>query len=765
MNKCYYRIVWENYPSENTPINEQNLNKIDVATDEMDNRIITLDTEKATKIEVSELFKGVEYDDQTGIITFTRKNGATVTIDTPMEKIATGIYYNPETEKLVLPLIDGTSMEVDLSRLMKFDEFIDSDTIAFSIKANGTVTAIVKEGSIEEKHLRPDYLADIKVEAAKAQISSSNAANSETNAKNSEEEAKKSENNAANSETMAAKSAQSASTSAMMAENSATIATQKATDAENSAQSASKFAANASKDASDAEDARILAQESEILASDFARQSQSYAMGTGNVRPNESTDNAKYYYEQTKSISESFSGALRPMGTVTFANLPSLSAATEGDMYNISDQFTTNANFKEGAGNIVPAGANVYRTTDGYWDVLAGTPVTGIKGNAEQSYRKGNVNLTPGNIGALSTAGGTVIGKVNFKNEINLTSKNDENEGGIISFGDSDSNGKPYAYIAEINDDELTYRAASGHVFDGDARIDGELNVVSIFNAEDELRYKNEDIDNRYLSGHHLKADYISIGRCLDDISWAEIKADINAGNVNKYHVGDWKQFTIPDVGTFTARIAGINTYSGKRQQSGYLGCHIDWITDEVAFNHVMNTTSTNNGDGRSGGYVAPYLGTEIHSYLGEIFETLPSDLQTVISIKQIYMEKRYSASGILTSSNGITDQPYQLGNLWLPTEYEVFGAEICGTKSASSAQGYQEQYPLFRYWPRFKQKRDILANPATHNMMPWWLWTTADGSSTSWLGIGWQGNIFVGDATNLNRIPICFRIKTDNYN
>lgn len=177
MNKTYNRINWENYPSDKTPINEQNLNKIDYATDEMDNRIITLDTEKATKVEVSELFKEVALDEQTGIITFTRKNGATVTIDTPMEKIALNIYYDPVTEMLTLPLIDGTQMEVDLSRLITEYEFTDSDTIAFSVSADGKVSAIVKEGSIGEKHLRPDYLADIKVESAKAQLSAENAEN------------------------------------------------------------------------------------------------------------------------------------------------------------------------------------------------------------------------------------------------------------------------------------------------------------------------------------------------------------------------------------------------------------------------------------------------------------------------------------------------------------------------------------------------------------------------------------------------------------
>ena len=44
----------------------------------------------------------------------------------------------------------------------------------------GKVKAIVKEGSILEKHLQPNYLADVKTEVAKAEASKTAAALSET---------------------------------------------------------------------------------------------------------------------------------------------------------------------------------------------------------------------------------------------------------------------------------------------------------------------------------------------------------------------------------------------------------------------------------------------------------------------------------------------------------------------------------------------------------------------------------------------------------
>lgn len=427
MQKSYNRINWENYPSDKTPLNEVNLNRIDVATDEIDNRVITLDTTKFDKTEAQGLFKDVSFDRATGIITFTLVSGATKTIDTLLEKIAVNFDYDVETQQLIITLDDGTIKYIDLSALITQYEFLDSDTIAFSVDTTGKVAAIVKEGSIEEKHLQPNYLADIKVEVAKAQASQTAAATSEANALASENAAKKSETNAKTSETNAKASETSAASSASTATAQATAATNSATAAATSASTASakateavNSATSAASSASTATSKASAASTSAANAENSATEAESYAHGRTGTRENEDIDNAQYYYQQSKSISESFSGALRPMGTVTFANLPSLSAATEGDMYNVSDQFTTNANFKEGSGLTIPAGANVYKTADGYWDVLAGSPVTGVKGNAESSYRKGNVNITPEDIGAVNKAGDTMNGNLHLNYDLTV---------------------------------------------------------------------------------------------------------------------------------------------------------------------------------------------------------------------------------------------------------------------------------------------------------------------------------------------------------
>lgn len=311
MNKCYYRIIWENYPSDKTPLNEQNLNKIDVASDEMDNRIISLDATKLDKADAQMLVKYIEYDENTGIFKITHYNGASYTIDTLLEKLAINFDYDYQTQRLIIELSDGTVKYVDLSALLTQYEFLNSDTVAFTVDNSGKVTASVKEGSIEEKHLRPNYLADIKVEAAKAEASKNAAATSEANAKKSENAAdasktaaKESEDTAAASAQAAAGSATTATQKATEASNSASTASQKATDAANSADSASTSAATATSKATTATSKATAASKSATAAATSATAAESYARGGTGTRTGEDTDNSKYYAEKAKESAD-----------------------------------------------------------------------------------------------------------------------------------------------------------------------------------------------------------------------------------------------------------------------------------------------------------------------------------------------------------------------------------------------------------------------------------------------------------------------------
>lgn len=70
------------------------------------------------------------------------------------------------------------------------------------------------------------------------------------------------------------------------------------------------------------------------------------------------------------------SSTYKPAGSSTFANLPTPSASVLGNVYNVTDAFTTTDKFVEGAGNKYSAGTNVVvvNTTGSTYkfDVLAG---------------------------------------------------------------------------------------------------------------------------------------------------------------------------------------------------------------------------------------------------------------------------------------------------------------------------------------------------------------------------------------------------------
>lgn len=171
MQKIYSRIKWENLPSEKTAVNESNLNKMDLAVDNLDDRVVAMDASKVDLTKANELVKEILWDESNGTLTVVKMNGSRAIIDTKLEKLAVNFKYDPQKQQLIITLDDGTTQNVDLSALITQYEFLDSDTIAFEI-TDGKVKTIVKNGSITEDKLQPNFLADIKVEVAKAQAAS-----------------------------------------------------------------------------------------------------------------------------------------------------------------------------------------------------------------------------------------------------------------------------------------------------------------------------------------------------------------------------------------------------------------------------------------------------------------------------------------------------------------------------------------------------------------------------------------------------------------
>lgn len=348
--------------------------------------------------------------------------------------------------------------------------------------------------------------------------STTNRANENTdNAKYYSEQSSKSATNAKTSETNAKKSETNASTSATNAKTSET---------------------NAKKSETNAKTSETNAKASET-------KSQSYAVGGTNSRTGEDTDNAKYYCEKAKQSLSRLANALVPMGTITFSELSGkLATANIGDYYNISDAFTSNSTFKDGADVKYPAGTGVYKTADGYWDCMPGiyTPeaigawrsgtaleTTGItlKGNvavnADASYNIGSsdkrLNYIYGNYvygevvrgGSIELNGGIYISESKPREEITIGFEevgNDEYRSYIHLGSKSNIIHNDIGYPAQI-------RMHSGAITDGTIIIqpkrDSKSSTITLPNHTGTL-VTNEDLgksiipsaDNSYSLGSDI---------------------------------------------------------------------------------------------------------------------------------------------------------------------------------------------------------------------------------------------------------------------
>lgn len=101
-------------------------------------------------------------------------------------------------------------------------------------------------------------------------------------------------------------------------------------------------------------------------------------------------------------------GALKPSGSVTFANLPALGASVLNNLYNVTDAFTTTADFLEGAGKEYPAGTNVAIINIGTeqsptykYDAMTG--IVDVSGFATKTEVNGLITTSTGTIGTSDT--------------------------------------------------------------------------------------------------------------------------------------------------------------------------------------------------------------------------------------------------------------------------------------------------------------------------------------------------------------------------
>ena len=167
--KIYSREYWENFPSEKTAINRNRLNNIEGGIDAIDDRVCALDTTKVDLTKANELVEEILWDESNGTLTVVKMNGSRAVIDTKLEKLAVNFSFDEANQRLVIILDDGTKQYVDLSAFVTPFEFKDGDVIYFEVVGGNLVSAGIKDGTISEEKLRPNFLADIKIKVGEAE--------------------------------------------------------------------------------------------------------------------------------------------------------------------------------------------------------------------------------------------------------------------------------------------------------------------------------------------------------------------------------------------------------------------------------------------------------------------------------------------------------------------------------------------------------------------------------------------------------------------
>ena len=163
----------------------------------------------------------------------------------------------------------------------------------------------------------------------------------------------------------------------------------------------------------------------------IAKNAGDIATNAGNITKNageiaavkkDLADNYDTSTEVDQKIAAKISSTYKAAGSVAFAALPALSAAIEGNVYNISDEFTTTEDFVEAAGTKYPAGTNIVciKVGEAYkWDVLAGFVDLSAYETADAAGAKyaTKTELTDGLAGKVNVVAGKGLSTEDYTSE------------------------------------------------------------------------------------------------------------------------------------------------------------------------------------------------------------------------------------------------------------------------------------------------------------------------------------------------------------
>lgn len=239
--------------------------------------------------------------------------------------------------------------------------------------------------------------------------------------------------------------------------------------------------------------------------------------------------------------------------------------------------------------------------------------------------------------------------------------------------------------------------------------------------------------------------------------TWLQKRVKI--GYFTGLNIGDYVNIVCDGV-TMRYRIGAIDPYYGCGDSPK--GHHIVMVPDEpwvmsaakdddYAINTsylYWNKTADNNGIESE---KHPYLNSNLHKWeIEKMLPRFPTEWQNAMMVQRVLLEERFNASSKLTDSHNYTWA--EVGKIWSPSEMEVYGSSVWGTKGYSV--GVDCQFPIF------KQARNRTGRRGTAVCITWYLRTVASGSSANVCCVFNNGSASMVAAAHTTARPLpCFMI------
>ena len=231
-------------------------------------------------------------------------------------------------------------------------------------------------------------------------------------------------------------------------------------------------------------------------------------------------------------------------------------------------------------------------------------------------------------------------------------------------------------YVCSDNDNNPNNNELEVEV-NGEAPKSGQI-VIGNGEIEDAtVKYSN---DKTIVMNNKGEFIYPPTPKSFAEDDWSTIVANVKAGNLSKYNVGDTKEISLTGFtnketdsdGKYTIRIANTSTPS-ECSTEGYSQTACGFVIEfkDIIIKHEMNKTNTN-----VGGYPASLMYTYIQN---DIYNALPEELKAVI-IPTYVVSGHGNTSG---EENFITEQD----KLYLLSGKEVYGSDSSDTSSGLTRQ------------------------------------------------------------------------------